>query len=56
MKNWKKPKFDNARRLRGIYFIDPENMKFKEIIENAKKIGNVNDSRHVLSDMQEKQV
>ena len=27
-----KPKLDNARRLRGIYFIDPEHMEFKEII------------------------
>ena len=26
-----KPKFDNARRLRGIYFIDPEDATFKEI-------------------------
>ena len=27
----KKPKLDNARRLRGIYFIDPGDMEFKEI-------------------------
>ena len=27
-----KPKLDNARRLRGIYFIDPEDMEFKEIL------------------------
>ena len=32
-----KPKLDNARRLRGIYFIDPEDMEFKEIIENARR-------------------
>ena len=32
-----KPKLDNARRLRGIYFIDPEDMEFKEIIKNACK-------------------
>ena len=31
-----KPKLDNARRLRGIYFIDPEDMEFKEIIKNAR--------------------
>ena len=30
-----KPKVDNARRLRGIYFIDPEDMEFMEIIQNA---------------------
>ena len=32
-----KPKLDNARRLRGIYFIDPENKEFKEIIKNARR-------------------
>ena len=32
-----KPKFDNARRLRGIYFIDPEDNDFKETIKNARK-------------------
>ena len=31
-----KPKLDNARRLRGIYFIDPEDMKIKDIIKNAR--------------------
>ena len=28
---------DNARRLRGIYFIDPEDKEFKETIKNARK-------------------
>ena len=32
-----KPKLDNARRLRGIYFVDPEDMEFKEIIKKAKR-------------------
>ena len=32
-----KPKLDNARRLRGIYFIDPEVMDWKEIIKNARR-------------------
>ena len=32
-----KPKLDNAGRLRGIYFIDPENKEFKETIKNARK-------------------
>ena len=32
-----KPKLDNARRLRGIYFIDFEEKEFKETIENARK-------------------
>ena len=30
-------KLDNARRLRGIYFIDPEDKEFKETIKNARK-------------------
>ena len=33
----KKPKLDNARRLRGIYFIDPEDKEFKETAENARR-------------------
>ena len=28
---------ENARKLRGIYFIDQENTKFKETIKNARK-------------------
>ena len=32
-----KPKLDNARRLRGIYFIDLEDKEFKETIRNARK-------------------
>ena len=32
-----KPKLDNARRLRGIYFIDPEDKEFKETIWNAER-------------------
>ena len=31
------PKLDNARRLRGIYFIDPLDKEFKETIKNARK-------------------
>ena len=35
-----KPQLDNARKLRGIYFIDPEDKEFKETIKNAhKKLG-----------------
>ena len=33
----KKPKLDNARRLRGIHFTDPEDKEFKETIKNARK-------------------
>ena len=32
-----KPKLDNARKLRGIYFIDTEDKDFKETIKNARK-------------------
>ena len=32
-----KPKLDNARKLRGIYFIDPEDKEFKETTKNARK-------------------
>ena len=32
-----KPKLDNTTRLRGIYFIDPEDKEFKETSKNARK-------------------
>ena len=32
-----KPKLDNARKLRGVYFIDPADQEFKENIENARR-------------------
>ena len=32
-----KPKLDNARRLRGIYFTDPAHAEFKETIQNARR-------------------
>ena len=32
----KKPKLDNARRLRGIYFIDPADAEFKETIKKTR--------------------
>ena len=32
-----KPKLDNARRLRGIYFMDPQDKELKEIIQNARR-------------------
>ena len=34
----KKPKLDNARRLRGIYFIDPDDEEFKDIMKNARRM------------------
>ena len=37
--NWaiEKPKLDNARRLRGFYFNDPEDIEFKETIKNVRR-------------------
>ena len=32
-----KPQLDNARKLQGIYFIDPKDKEFKETIKNARK-------------------
>ena len=32
-----KPKLDNARRLRGIYFIDPDDGELKDIMKNAPR-------------------
>ena len=32
-----KPQLDNARKLRGIYFTDPEGKEFKETIKNVRK-------------------
>ena len=32
-----KLQFDNARRLRGIYFVDPKDKEFKETINKARK-------------------
>ena len=36
---WSKEKLhlENGRKLRGIYFIDPEDKEFKETIKNARK-------------------
>ena len=31
------PKLDNARKLRGIYFIDPDDEEFKDIMKNARR-------------------
>ena len=32
-----KPKLDNARELRGIFFIEPEDKDFKDIMKNARR-------------------
>ena len=40
-----KSKLHNARKLRRIYYIDPEDMKFKDIIKNARKELEVHNSR-----------
>ena len=35
--SYEKLHLENARKLRGIYFIDPEDKEFKEAIKNARK-------------------
>ena len=35
--NNEKPKVDNARRLRGIYFIDLDDEEYKETLKNARR-------------------
>ena len=37
--NWasERPKLENARKVRGIHFIDPENKEFAEIIKDSRK-------------------
>ena len=35
--SYEKLHLDNARKFRGIYFIDPEDKEFKETIKNARK-------------------
>ena len=46
-----KPKLENARKLRGIYFIDLEDKEFKETIKNgSQEIGNTSGSRYALQD------
>ena len=32
-----KPHLDNARRLRGAYFMDPDDEEFKDIMKNARR-------------------
>ena len=45
---------DNARKLRGIYFIDPEDKEFKENHqERASEIGNVSCSCYALQNYEE---
>ena len=36
-KSNEKLRLENARKLRGIFFIDPEDKEFKETIKNARK-------------------
>ena len=45
----KKPKLDHARKLRGIYDIDPDDMEFKDTMKHARnKVGIVAGTRHAL--------
>ena len=49
MQKWavENPKLDNARRLCGIYFIDPEDEEFKDIMKNTRRVAN-SDARQRL--------
>ena len=50
-----KPKLDNTRRLRGIYFIENEDKSSRKSITNARRtLETPNSSSHALQDMQEK--
>ena len=33
----KEPKLDNARKLKGIHFIDPDDREYSEILKNARR-------------------
>ena len=49
-----KPKLDNARGLRGIYFVDFEDKEFKETIQIARrKLETPNGPHCALQDKQE---
>ena len=44
-----KPKLDNARKFRGVHFIDPADAEFKEIMKKcSQKVGNSDASRNAL--------
>ena len=50
-----KPKLENAGRLRGIYFIDPEDAEFIETMKNcAEKVGSSDASSNALQDQGKK--
>ena len=47
-KQWafEKPKLDNARKLRGIYYVDPDDREFKETMKKCiEKVGISNGNR-----------
>ena len=33
-----KPELDNARKLRSIHFIDPDDGEFKDVMKNARRM------------------
>ena len=61
-----KPKLDNARRLRGIYFNDPGDEEFKRKMKNARrkleipmpaveKMGKIGENTGMAADKSQKQ-
>ena len=43
-----KPKLDNARKLRGVYFIHPEDGEYKEAPKTQGKVGSSNGGGNAL--------
>ena len=43
-----KPKLDNARMLRGIYFIDPEDKEYSKFYKRQEETGNTYGTSHAL--------
>ena len=43
-----KPKLDNARKLRGFYFIDPEDGVYKEPVKKREKNESSSKGSHAL--------
>ena len=54
MVNCKNQSSITHEKLRGIYFIDPEDKEFTETHQEcSQEIGNTNGSRHALQDKQD---
>ena len=44
-----KPKLDSARKLRGVFYIDPDDMEFKDFMKKVEReAGSSTGIRHAL--------